>query len=293
MIRNTIVAAFLLIINVQIKGQETILKKREFGGIYEEYYVLKKDKKVKSGSYVKYAQNIFGHIIIFEKGYYSNNQKEGYWKKFGNNQLQEVRSYSKGMLNGDYYYYYIDTSGVKTSNQFIDYKGTKNDSLIFTMNDEQLLIREHGKYKNDRRSGIWNFYHANGDVYYTYDFSNDSLIFNDNVSLIENRELPCYKGGGKNGLLMELFPYLYSNMSNDSVNFNCSFLISSNGKLESLTVNSSLNSKKYNKRIPKMVKLRYDWLCNKNQEGCSNYEAVISIVKGEEHITTNIELKNN
>jgi hypothetical protein len=295
MIGKTVLTIHLLYITTLIAGQETTLKIRESNGIYEEFYVLKNNKKNKEGTYVKYVYNVLGQLFILETGFYKNNLKNEYWQTFVWNQVKEVRKYLNDTLNGEYYSFYIDTLGVEESSKISDYKGKRNDSLMVSISEDFQYLKEKGQYKNNERDSVWNFYTLEGSIYFSYDFSKDSLLFDknnykDSIRQTYAARLPCYKGGGIAGLSLEILPRLINYKNVDSISFNCLFLIKNDGSLEEVLVNSESNPRYINKNISKQIKLNYNWAFPSSSEERLSYNLILKMVKKEKLILVDFEL---
>ena len=83
---------FLLLISLDktTYGQETILVTKDKDDSYEEYHVLKSDKKIKHGSSLRLSKFMLHGYALESVGYYSHGMRNGYWESYYKN-LNNVR----------------------------------------------------------------------------------------------------------------------------------------------------------------------------------------------------------
>jgi antitoxin component YwqK of YwqJK toxin-antitoxin module len=180
-----------------IFAQETKLVSKATPAYTEEYFVLKSDKKIKHGTYVKYKPS---HIEpeVLESGNYVNGKKDGLWVYFrGNfgikrggkiieiaNSIRGKVNYKDGMKNGLWTSYYIDTVTSVAANV------SKKETTIDI--GEPNKLKQAGLYSNDSRVGEWISLDFNGRVIQKYNFDNSRLLYDasiqDSLQLNVNRE---------------------------------------------------------------------------------------------------------
>lgn len=121
-------------------SQETkkVKKKSKNPYFVETYYVLKSDKKIKHGKYLKETPN--GKLLV--KGFYSNNKKDSTWEFFNyQSSLIKKGKYEKGSPIGIWEVYNGQSEPIykyKVSNDsIIDYNWKNN-------NDRKTTIIENG-----------------------------------------------------------------------------------------------------------------------------------------------------
>jgi hypothetical protein len=259
---------FLVFFITQITAsQETVWKMKHAGLSNEEYYVLKSDKKIKHGSYVKYSVGAFNKVIINQTGQYYQNQKDSIWKRFYYNEIEEELTYCKGKLEGKYSLFYIDTTCSSINYNMKKQAGFKRDTLIVDLNKENVRNRITGNYHDDRKVGIWNYYYPDEEIFFQFNY-NDSMVIYDkrdslfNVKINEplNFSKPVYLGGGMDGLLYELVPQLLKYITEDSLSVTFKFLINGNGLLEQKEILNSPYSKQKERKIINSINLSDNWI---------------------------------
>jgi antitoxin component YwqK of YwqJK toxin-antitoxin module len=115
-----------------------------------------------------------------KKGSYKDDLEEGNWTfLFETGETEQKGSYSNGKKNGDWVWYYPSGNVLRKEN----FRKGKEDGFMFELTNEgDTIIRgdyidgqrdgywyyhmgdhtEKGEYRNDKRFGVWVFYHLNG-----------------------------------------------------------------------------------------------------------------------------------
>lgn len=65
-------------------------------------------------------------------------------------------------------------------------KNTKQGTYIKRSYEDKILVK--GQYENNKKSGIWEFYDLQGELVLKYDYSNDSIVFNEMQDIITNKK---------------------------------------------------------------------------------------------------------
>lgn len=179
----------LIIITVssihQLLGQDTKFVSRTHNLYTEEYYVLKSDKNIRHGSYVKY-KSFLGQFLVFESGFYENGLKHGLWEYYGHSSanrsffsryiwLKEKGYYAFGKKNGVWSTYYFDTTSNEVSYEKYRHKN-RLDSVNIYIDQVDAKLKQAGMYLNDKRVGDWVAFDQQGELIQKYNFSRAELI---------------------------------------------------------------------------------------------------------------------
>jgi hypothetical protein len=188
----------LLVISFLVNGQELRNIVRSDKNVTEKYFVLKKNKKIKQGQYIKLREVAFpGKTFIEEFGKYENNKRTGVWLSFAANHpedpLVSTGEYSYGNKEGVWRYFYssvIKDSGstyLKSYKPLTELIEPENATGEYKIVIDTAGIGEAsvGRYSSDKKTGIWEYYLRDGSLFYKYDHSSDSMIW----SLSDDREI--------------------------------------------------------------------------------------------------------
>jgi len=253
-------------ISLLVHAQETafVEKVNAATGIIEEYYVLKGDKSIKHGSYLKYKT---GGIRILESGSYNNGQKDGIWisfYKFNNRNIHNIKekgAYVNGKKNGIWAQYYMDSVEVAEPKIF-DNKGKKKDSVVIDINQNPKKIRLVGGYLNNKRIGEWSSFDVNGNLTQKYNFSRRRLIFDNTVGDTLNynsNRAPLFIGG--QSLLNFFLAYEFDPnkaipaLKKDSVSIIISFVIHKDGRVDDYKIQKSSTIKELDNECIRIINL--------------------------------------
>lgn len=235
-------------------GQETKFVSKDGGGFIEEYYVLKSDKNLRHGTYVKYRQP-FGQVVVIESGNYSNGLKHGLWEEFYNefsrkswNAIKERGQYVSGKKNGVWTYYHLDTTTNVTNLEKVGQKRT--ESVNVSIDNKDAKLRMAGMYLNDKRVGEWTSWDRYGEIIQKYNFTTGRLGFENSIkdsTLWNSNRKPLFIGG-----LPGLSHYLATNIrmantafkvNQDSIHAIITFNIDQDGKTNSIEVTDNSGHK--------------------------------------------------
>ncbi len=198
--RLTIFYLLLIFINSIANSQEVkkIIEKKEKSSVVEEYFVLKEDKSIKHGKYLKYSERLAVEKYIQEFGSFDHNIKTGVWFLFNIshplNPLSVVGEYSNGEKIGQWFYFYPpalkDTSvlfllGQKKLTGVISPK-KKDEEFQITIDTTGIKLAATGNFEKNKKVGKWSYYSKNGLLIKEYDFSINKEIYsyrNDSISL--------------------------------------------------------------------------------------------------------------
>ena len=185
---------------IDINSQELkrIIQKKDDNPVCEEYYVLKEDRSVKQGKYVRYLERLAVEKYVQEFGTYSENKKNGVWFTFNIshplNPMNIVGEYSDGKKNGQWFYFYTpplnDTSvlsllGFKKLTRIIEPKRKDQELQIF-IDTTGIKLAATGNFEDNKKTGKWSYYSQNGQLIKEYDFSENKITYsaqNDSISI--------------------------------------------------------------------------------------------------------------
>lgn len=278
-------------------SQETKFSHKSIDNVTEEYYVLKENRKIKHGTYVKY-ESLFGKAFIIAAGSYENGQLHGSWEYYYRQEipnpflersvLKEKGSYFQGKRNGLWFSYYQDSSAIvinKVESKEIDSLTINYEPRIFSV----------GMYINDKRFGEWKFYDYNGSLCQKYNYSNSKLVYDRTLtdSLSYSNHGPLYIGGQETlkKVFMDNFDKTsvfdnkldVNNINLDgnskSVKVIFSFVVSRNGKIEDLVINSDVNYASFKNEIKRLWSLTSDnWISGVFNNQPVNYPFQIKVI---------------
>lgn len=186
---------FLLLLVFSFSGYSQVeckLISKKRSGYFEEYEVLKKRKKVKHGSYIKFkkldlqlslhdsnlALEESNEFIFLEQGQYVNGKKEGIWKYYYDykpwNRLKEEGGYKGDQKHGLWIDYWLDSTYTEyDANQYGNNR--KPDSVKVFVNQGHLKTKSVGEYKNGKKTGIWKYYNFEGSLAQNFDHTTKNL----------------------------------------------------------------------------------------------------------------------
>lgn len=192
------ILAIINLSQLKVQSQETRLITKDNYEFYEEYSVLKSDKKVKHGSYIKLNKVMFIGNAIESIGSYWNGQKNGLWEIYykNDNNIKQKGFYKNDIKDSTWTYFFQEDSSKQL--QFVQ---TEEGQSLQIVNANPKVSRT-GNYKNGEPVGIWEFYDHAGQLLHRYNYDSDSLLFAEN-SDINNIEAGCL--GGETSLYQELY----------------------------------------------------------------------------------------
>ncbi len=182
-----ILLSLVLIVCLSINpyAQELKLKRKRKGSVIEEYQVLKSNKSIMQGFYIKFLESPFmGPPIIKEVGLYDSGQKTGNWYFINNlGDLYSEGMYQNGSMQGLWFTYYTDSSANLVSafsrNNLKSFELSPNG--IIKVNRELLQVSSKGVYENDVKIGAWNYYSRDGELIHKFDHTRKFMIYPDTL----------------------------------------------------------------------------------------------------------------
>jgi antitoxin component YwqK of YwqJK toxin-antitoxin module len=187
---RTFILLNVLAISTLLHAQELKKITKANNKLGEIYYVLKDNKSIKHGQYLKYHESMDLYNKAIESyGAYDHNKKTGVWLycnvNHRMNPLIAIGEYKDDKKDGQWIYFYSpvlkDTSAFsilgykKLTKVILPTKG--NEQFQVTLDTAGTKIASIGNFSNNIKTGIWNYYSQNGSLVYKFDFSNHQLIF--------------------------------------------------------------------------------------------------------------------
>lgn len=191
---KAIVSFYLLTMSILLNAQELkrITKSNMHFG--EVYHVLKSDKNIKQGQYLKYFESMNRFDKAIESfGIYDNNKKSGTWifcdAESLTNPLISFGEYNADKKNNSWVFFYIPESDNSNYGNLLGaHKHTKvilptkrNEQINITIDTIGLRTAATGNYVDDQKSGIWSYYYKNGLLACKYDFSTNTMTLNNGL----------------------------------------------------------------------------------------------------------------
>ncbi len=162
------------------------------------YYVLKRDKSIKHGSYLL-SKKIGSQKYVIKSGNYILNKKEGVWEIYNisSRHLMYREYYQNNLIIKKIGVEALDTTTYiyqKDSLIFQIYKNSNQDNLKFLpeKNDTQFIYYNdanetfRGILVHKKKEGIWNL-KLDENTFYSCNFNNDKQIYN-NTSYYANKD---------------------------------------------------------------------------------------------------------
>ncbi|UII32147.1 hypothetical protein LVD17_28080 [Fulvivirga ulvae] len=168
-------------------AQELTKKKKNKGGITQEYYVLKADKNMKYGESLTTFKDILNNQFLIEYGYYKYGIKDGVWLTFyysnPSNFLKSAGEYRNGKREGNWRYYYPGLSNGKSLQTLLGAEKRTSaisgkDGFIVAFDSTGQQIVCSGKYSEDKKVGVWSYYSRSGYLIHQFDHSSKEFVLN-------------------------------------------------------------------------------------------------------------------
>ncbi|MBO2011708.1 toxin-antitoxin system YwqK family antitoxin [Hymenobacter negativus] len=144
---------------------ERVQQKNEAGQI-EEFGVLKADKAVRQGPYIRYRMSGPMTGVVYEAGTYEHGLKQGEWRSFSEqqatNRLVSRGTYLAGVPAGPWVYYH--ESGAAPVRKMVFDPGRLGTSFIIASDDTTATVQAKGFCLDGARAGLWKYYDAKGKL---------------------------------------------------------------------------------------------------------------------------------
>ena len=174
-----LVFLILLAYHNNVYGQQTILITKDRDNYYEEYSVLKSDKKIRHGRCLKLSKPLLGGYSFELVGNYSDGLKDGYWETYYENinNIRDKGFYKNDIMDSIWVYFYPE--GIRRNLAEVE----SDDGLSLQVVNANPIASKTGRYKNGELSGVWEYFDQRGVIYQKFDHDNDSLIFFNNADI--------------------------------------------------------------------------------------------------------------
>jgi|SRR6185503_4797137 len=236
---------FLIIFPLLGHTQElNLIKDQPNAYTIEQYHVLSANHKIRQGLYQKY--NINTHTLI-EEGYYKNNQPDSLWMYFDTfGKMMSQGYFSNGLKNGNWKRFINNNNNelIVTEGEYV--KGKKSGVWVFRKPDGNL------EYKYDYSAKTITEYGKNDGTF---------TIIDQKDTIVTAMDRPVIHVGGMDTLTQILIKNLMvpdkvslKDISNGTYKVFVCFNINDKGKLEDCTALSGSN-KQLNEEAIRVVKL--------------------------------------
>lgn len=251
--RLSLAIILFIVIGTEAIAQETVLVSKNRENVFEEYSVLKSNKKIKHGHYTKLSKGTHGELTLIELGPYSDNIKEGYWEFYYENlnNIKEKGFYHNGIRDSIWVYFFSEHLLRKLE------EVTTAEGTYLKILNANPVIWKTGQYKDGKLVGTWKFYNGWGQHFQTFDYNERTLLFHEGIDL--NTIQSGFIGGKVNEQayleeffqIDELMNSINSKMRLESGEIVFQFTIDETGQLKNITEikNSISNKKIYNQAI--------------------------------------------
>lgn len=237
----------LIAISTIAKAQELKKITRANSQFGEVYYVLKGDRSIKQGQYLKYFESMNMYDKSIEAyGNYDNNKKTGAWiycdAENNANPLLAIGEFRDDMKVGNWVFFYVpayedyNIINLSGSNKHTKVTIPRGDDPI-TVSLDTIGIRTAaiGEYNDNKKVGMWSYYFKNGSLACKYDFNKDSMVYNNGLKSFDQL-------GG-----LERFKSLFHKSAFEKrINSQPFFVQNSSATFEIATFHDSINVKKLN-----------------------------------------------
>ena len=176
--KKTLVFTLFVLFSIPLLSQDVKRKRVTSGNLTEIYFVLKEDKKIKHGQYIKYFKDALLRESIIEVGFYENGDKVGKWYScYPNGQLWHETNYVNGSIHGLSIEYHLTQTISNANNLLVTTNSIYlNDDKNLEIDKSNLVVSSKGVYNSGRKSGAWEYYSLEGSLIHKFDHSEGQLI---------------------------------------------------------------------------------------------------------------------
>jgi antitoxin component YwqK of YwqJK toxin-antitoxin module len=237
---------YFLTASAFVKAQELKRVTKSNMHFGEIYYVLKNNRDIKQGQYLKYFESMNMYDKAIESyGTYENNKRIGAWifcdAEDIYNPLTSIGEYKDDKKIGVWTFFYEPISDDKNFFNFSSEKKhtrvilptKENEQFKITLDTTGIRTAATGEYLNNKKSGIWSFYFINGSLACKYDFSTNTMT--------QNNGLKSYNQLGGIERFIVLF---HKSLFEKKINSQPFYVQSSNVVFELTTYHDSIDIKK-------------------------------------------------
>jgi len=163
----------------QVATEKVLVQK---AGVVEEFSVLKTDKTVRQGAYIRYRPlGALAGVAVLEAGNYEHGLKEGEWRTFYEqypwNKLLSKGTYHAGLPDGLWQYYHCYwAKDHRTVREAVNGRKTKAGVLV-SLTDTTALLQAKGMNYNGVRVGVWTYYDTQHHIIQQVNQANGHLVY--------------------------------------------------------------------------------------------------------------------
>jgi hypothetical protein len=176
---------FLVVFYAESVGQELKLIRKRVDEYLEEYTVLKENKKIRHGQYIRFRINSFGQKSIDIIGFYNHGLKAHNWLYFSHRgYLKKEGKYLNDLEEGLWTEYIEPIPKSMNTMEILNSGFEVNKGIYIKENGDVEINRldiikvAEGNYHRGLKVGSWLYYSSKGNLIHNYDHSSDSVLVN-------------------------------------------------------------------------------------------------------------------
>lgn len=188
-----VLATMVLLSSYTEVSDNLILKKTKSGNYEERFFVYKEQPQIKQDQYVKFYTNELGAKRVVELGRFELNQKTGMWMDFyylhNSNMLRSYGMFVQGKKEGEWTSFFkYDNDFNPFSTEFISIVKENTTTLYIPKSNKEICVlkidttnvhlMEWGRYEDDKKIGVWEYYAPDGRLLQKYDHTLGKLLEN-------------------------------------------------------------------------------------------------------------------
>ncbi|MFD2720536.1 toxin-antitoxin system YwqK family antitoxin [Hymenobacter monticola] len=153
-------------VSAQEETEKVLVEK---AGIVEEFSVLKADRTIRQGAYIRYRPlGGAAGVAVLEAGSYEHGLKEGEWRSFYEeapwNKLQSQGSYRAGLPDGLWQYYHCYWMRQRNAAELAPNGRKTKAGYLVSVVDSAARLQAKGLNYAGTRAGVWVYYDAAGNA---------------------------------------------------------------------------------------------------------------------------------
>jgi hypothetical protein len=257
MMRELILFLILGLFFEKSLSQTTKLIVNDTKDYYEEYDVLTSDSKMKHGIYFKIEKLVMGRIASSAVGNFSQGKRSGYWEEYYpfRNNIETKGFYKEGLKDSVWQRFFEQENSRELR------RVESNGELSLKVIDANPVLGSIGKYRNDRKVGLWSYYDRNGNHCQTFDYDKNVLIFqkgvdidNTNSTLIGDKFFLYRNLHGIINYDKDFLKSITPDINNPVEKLVIEFTVNENGNTVNIRVlEDAIKSKRFEKRVTETI----------------------------------------
>ena len=166
----------------QVETEPVQLRNQGKYGAVEEFSIMKTDKTIRQGPYVKYLPTAAYYAIgILETGNYEHGLKEGEWRCFSQkrpwNKLTSKGKYHSDLADDLWLYYWYSPSNSTIPQKVVANPQIGKTGATITLDDTTSIVQAKGVCDAGKRVGMWTFFDRKSVVLQKYNYFTSKLLF--------------------------------------------------------------------------------------------------------------------